>query len=161
MACSIARASDLLGDAWTILIMRDVVAGVTRFDDLARDLGLSRKVLAVRLSRLVEEDALVRRRYQEHPPRDEYHVTEKGRDLYPVLLALMSWGDRWYAGTAGPPVRIHHQSCGQDTAMVPACACCGEVLTMDNCDELPGPGGRVGPGTLVIGPTIAARAGGE
>ncbi|MBL1098824.1 winged helix-turn-helix transcriptional regulator [Streptomyces coffeae] len=157
VACSIARATDLFGDAWTALIMRDVLTGVTRFDDLAHDLGISRKVLAARLSRLVEEEVLVRERYQERPPREHYRATAKGEELYPVLLALMNWGDRWYSGTAGPPARIHHLSCGQDTTAVCACAHCGEPLTTGNTTQLPGPGGHVGPGTRVLGPLIAAR----
>ncbi|GAB3969524.1 helix-turn-helix domain-containing protein [Actinoallomurus acanthiterrae] len=157
VACSIARATDLFGDAWTALIMRDVITGVTRFDDLARDLGISRKVLAARLARLVEEGVLVRERYQEHPPRDDYRATRKGEELYPVLLALMEWGDRWYADPAGPPARIHHLDCGHDTHAVAACAHCGEPLTVHNTTQLPGPGGRVGPGTRVLGPLIAAR----
>ena len=157
-ACSIARATDLFGDAWTALIMRDVLAGVTRFDDLARDLGISRKVLAARLSRLVEEDVLVRERYQQRPPREHYRATQKGMELYPVLLALMNWGDRWYSGEAGPPARIHHLTCGQDTTAVAACAYCGDPLTVNNTTQLPGPGGRTGPGTRVLGPLIASRA---
>jgi DNA-binding HxlR family transcriptional regulator len=156
VACSIARATDLLGDGWTLLIMRDVMVGVSRFDDLARDLGLSRKVLAARLARLVDEGVLERRRYQARPPREEYLPTSKGKDLYQVLLALMNWGDRWCSGDAGVPVRIHHLACGNDTTMVPACAHCHEPLTVDSTTHLPGPGGRLGPGTLVIGPVIAA-----
>ncbi|WFB06264.1 winged helix-turn-helix transcriptional regulator [Streptomyces sp. LX-29] len=158
VACSIARATDLFGDAWTALIMRDVLLGVGRFDDLARDLGISRKVLSARLSRLVEEGVLVRERYQERPPREHYRATAKGEELYPVLLALMNWGDRWYAGEAGPPARIHHHGCGRDTAMVPACAHCGEPLTLADTTQLPGPGGRTGPGTAVLGPLLEARA---
>ncbi|MDT3398243.1 helix-turn-helix domain-containing protein [Streptomyces sp. B1866] len=157
VSCSIARAMDLFADAWTALIMRDVLSGVARFDDIAHDLGISRKVLSARLARLVQEGVLRRERYQEAPPRDHYLATDKGRELYPVLLALMSWGDRWYAGAAGPPARIRHLACGQDTAAVPACAHCGEVLTVDNTTQLPGPGGRTGPGTRVLGPLLAAR----
>ncbi|WP_326594675.1 winged helix-turn-helix transcriptional regulator [Streptomyces sp. NBC_01803] len=157
VACSIARATDLFGDAWTALIMRDVLTGITRFEDLARDLGISRKVLAARLARLVEEDVLVREPYQRHPPRDHYRATDKGKELYPVLLALMNWGDRWYADPAGPPARVHHLACGRDTTAVPACAHCGEPLTVDNTTQLPGPGGRTGPGTHVLGPLLAAR----
>lgn len=158
VACSIARATDLFGDAWTALIMRDVLAGVTRFDDLAADLGISRKVLAARLARLVEEDVLVRERYQEHPPREHYVATDKGKDLYPVLLALMAWGDRWYAAPAGPPMRVRHLDCGTDTTPVTTCAHCGGGLTADNTTQLPGPGGAVGPGTRVLGPLVARRA---
>ncbi|MFC9969677.1 winged helix-turn-helix transcriptional regulator [Spirillospora sp. NPDC127200] len=159
VACSIARATDLFGDAWTALIMRDVLVGVTRFDDLAHDLGISRKVLSARLARLVEEGVLERRRYQDSPPREDYRATEKGRELYPVLLALMRWGDRWYGGEDGAPARIRHLDCGRDTAAVAACAHCGDELTVANTVQLPGPGGRVGPGTMVIGPLIASREG--
>jgi DNA-binding HxlR family transcriptional regulator len=116
VACSIARATDLFADAWTALIMRDVLTGVTRFDDLAHDLGISRKVLAARLARLVREDVLVREQYQERPPREDYRATEKGKDLYPVLLALMNWGDRWYSvqrsASPRPPPHLrprHHR----------------------------------------------------
>ncbi|MGW0662117.1 winged helix-turn-helix transcriptional regulator [Streptodolium elevatio] len=157
VACSIARATDLFGDAWTALIMRDVLAGVTRFDDLAHDLGVSRKVLAARLARLVDEGVLTRERYQDHPPREHYRATAKGEDLYPVLLALMAWGDRWYGEPAGPPTRIRHTTCGRDTNAVAVCTHCGEPLTVHNSDQLPGPGGRVGPGTRVLGPLIASR----
>jgi DNA-binding HxlR family transcriptional regulator len=157
VACSIARATDLFGDAWTALILRDVISGVTRFDDIARDLGISRKVLSARLTRLVEEGILRREQYQERPPRDEYLVTEKGADLYPVLLSLMSWGDKWCAGAAGPPARIRHLDCGNDTTVVSACAHCGDALTVDNTVQFAGPGGRLGPGTRVLGPLLAAR----
>jgi DNA-binding HxlR family transcriptional regulator len=158
VACSIARATDLFGDAWTALIMRDVLVGITRFDDLVHDLGVSRKVLTARLARLADEGVLVKEPYQERPHREHYRATDKGKDLYPVLLALMNWGDRWYAGAAGPPTRIAHLGCGQDTTAVLACTGCGEPLTVDNTAQLPGPGGRTGPGTRVIGPLIAARA---
>jgi DNA-binding HxlR family transcriptional regulator len=157
VACSIARATDLFGDAWTALIMRDVLIGITRFDDLADDLGISRKVLAARLSRLVEEDVLVRERYQERPPREHYLATDKGKDLYPVLIALMNWGDRWYAGTEGPPVLLHHVDCDRDTTAVLACAHCRGPLTLDNTAHLPGPGGRTGPGTRVLGRLMAVH----
>jgi DNA-binding HxlR family transcriptional regulator len=157
VACSIARATDLFGDAWTALIMRDVLLGVTRFDDLATDLGISRKVLAARLARLVEEEVLTREPYQEHPPREHYIATEKGKELYPVLLALMAWGDRWYATPAGPPMRVRHLECGTTTTPVATCAHCGGELTADNTTQLPGPGGAVGPGTRVLGPLVARR----
>jgi DNA-binding HxlR family transcriptional regulator len=157
VACSIARATDLFGDAWTALIMRDVLLGITRFDDLAHDLGISRKVLAARLARLVEQGVLARERYQERPVREHYRATDKGEELYPVLLALMSWGDRWYSGQTGPPARIHHLGCGRDTTPVIACIHCGESLTISNTTQLPGPGGRIGPGTRLLGPLIAAR----
>ena len=150
VACSIARATDLFGDAWTALIMRDVLLGVSRFDELVEDLGISRKVLAARLARLVEEGVLVRERYQERPPREHYRATEKGEQLYPVLLALMDWGDRWYAGEAGPPALVRHGDCDHVTTPVTVCAHCGAPLTVHNTTQLPGPGGRAGAGTRVL-----------
>lgn len=158
VACSIARATDLFGDAWTALIMRDVITGVTRFDDLARDLGISRKVLAARLARLVEEGVLTRERYQDHPPREHYRATAKGRSC------TRSCWPSWRGATAGtpvpegPPARIRHLDCGNDTTAVPSCAHCGGTLTPSNTTQLPGPGGRVGPGTQVLGPLLAERA---
>jgi DNA-binding HxlR family transcriptional regulator len=157
VACSIARASDLFADAWTALIMRDVLLGVTRFDDIAEDLGISRKVLAARLARLVAEGVLTRERYQDRPPREHYRATEKGAQLYPVLLALMDWGDRWYAAEDGPPVRLRHRACGHDTAPVTVCAHCHEPLTVADTEALPGPGGRAGPGTRVLTSLLTAN----
>ncbi|OKK21766.1 HxlR family transcriptional regulator [Streptomyces sp. CB00455] len=157
VACSIARATDLFGDAWTALIMRDVLIGIRRFDELAEDLGLSRKVLAARLARLVEEGVLSREQYQASPPREEYVATEKGRELYPVLLTLMAWGDKWYAAPAGPPARIRHDACGHLANPVVTCDTCRDPLTVADTTQLPGPGGRTGPGTQLLGPLIAAR----
>ncbi len=158
VACSIARATDLFADAWTALIMRDVLVGITRFDDIAEDLEISRKVLTVRLARLVEEGVLSRERYQQRPPREHYVPTEKGKELFPVLLALMNWGDRWYSNE-GPPVRIQHLDCGSTTTAVTTCAHCQQMLTIDNTTQMPGPGGKLGPGTSVIGPLLASRRG--
>lgn len=157
VACSIARATDLFGDAWTALIMRDVLVGIRRFDELAEDLGLSRKVLAARLARLVEEGVLTRERYQAGPPREEYVATEKGQELYPVLLALMAWGDKWYAGPAGPPAKVRHDACGHIATPVMTCDACKEPLTVADTTQLPGPGGKAGTGTRLLGPLIAAR----
>nr|WP_275410338.1 helix-turn-helix domain-containing protein [Streptomyces sp. SID14478] len=147
----------MFGDAWTALIMRDVLVGIRRFDALAQDLGLSRKVLAARLSRLVQEGVLTREQYQDSPPREEYVATEKGQDLYPVLLALMAWGDKWYAEPAGPPALIRHDVCEHLATPVVSCHACRAPLTATDTTQLPGPGGRVGPGTRVLGPMIAAR----
>ena len=160
VTCSIARTVDILGDAWTALILRDVLVGITRFDDIARDLGVSRKLLAARLERLVEEGILERRRYSEHPPRHDYLPTEKGADLHGVLLAIMAWGDRWTAGKAGPPALLRHEACGHDAQPEVACSHCGEELTLANTTPRPGPGGRTARGTLVFGPHVAAGAAG-
>src|SRR5919112_1114607 len=92
--CSIARALEVLGDRWTLLVIRDAFLGLRRFDDFQRDLGIARNVLADRLGRLVDEGILERHAYQERPERFEYRLTEKGADLWPVLISLMKWGDR-------------------------------------------------------------------
>ena len=93
-ACSIARSLELIGERWTLLIVRDVFRGLRRFDEIQESLGIARNVLANRLDRLVEEGILEKRRYQEHPPRCEYFLTEKGIDLWPVLVSLIKWGDK-------------------------------------------------------------------
>jgi DNA-binding HxlR family transcriptional regulator len=158
VSCSIARTMDAVGDAWTALILRDVFAGITRFDDMARDLDVSRKVLAARLRALVEDGILERRPYSEHPPRHDYVPTAKGAELFPVLLAVMAWGDRWTAGEAGPPARIRHDACGELVTARVTCSHCGEPLTLADTTPVAGPGGRAGRGTRVLGPLLAVNA---
>jgi DNA-binding HxlR family transcriptional regulator len=160
MSCSIARTLDVAGEWWTPLILRSVHLGVGRFDDLQRDLGLSRKVLADRLATLVEHGVLERRAYQERPERFEYALTEKGSELVAALLALMAWGDRWTAGDkGGVPVVLRHDRCGHDTHALVSCASCGEPLRPDEVTARPGPGGTAGPGTRVVAERLrAARA---
>jgi DNA-binding HxlR family transcriptional regulator len=126
VACSIARTVDLVGEWWTPLIVRDLFAGLTRFEDLRRDLGIASNVLSARLERLEENAIVERRRYQERPPRDEYVLTEKGRDLFPILATILAWGDRWLAGDDGPPALFIHKDCGQVTTAVVVCSHCGE-----------------------------------
>jgi DNA-binding HxlR family transcriptional regulator len=140
MACSIARTLDVAGESWSPLIIRDVWIGINRFDDLQRDLGISRKVLAERLRWLVAQGVLERRPYCEHPPRHEYALTDKGRELSDVLLAITAWGDRWTAGEAGPPVLLRHEACGRLTHAELRCAHCGEELHAHDVQVEPGPG---------------------
>lgn len=140
MTCSIARTLDVIGEWWTPLILRDVAIGLTRFDAIQRDLGVSRKVLTQRLGALVEHGVLEQVAYQDNPPRHDYVLTEKGADLAVVLLAMQSWGDRWVFGKDAAPVVMRHEVCGQDTEMVPACAACGETLRAGEVTPLPGPG---------------------
>jgi len=142
MACSIARTLDVAGESWSPLILRDVWIGIDRFDDLQRDLGISRKVLAERLKWLVGQGVLERRQYCEHPPRHEYALTEKGRELVDVLLAITAWGDRWTAGEDGPPVLLRHEACGQITHAELRCAQCGEPLHSGDVQVELGPGSR-------------------
>jgi DNA-binding HxlR family transcriptional regulator len=120
--CSIARALDVVGDKWSLLVVRELTYGVHRFDGIASRTGASRDVLTDRLRRLESAGIIERRRYSEHPPRDEYHLTEAGGDLREVLLTLLHWGDRHRSPT--PPVVWRHD-CGAVLTPVVACAHCG------------------------------------
>jgi DNA-binding HxlR family transcriptional regulator len=138
--CSVARTIDVIGEWWTPLIVRDAFFGLRRFEDFQRSLGLARNVLAARLDRLVEAGIMERERYTEHPPRDEYVLTPKGRDLFPIIAALMAWGDRWTAGEAGPPLLLIHEPCGEPGALRATCDQCGEPMSLANIQPVPGPG---------------------
>lgn len=126
--CSIARSLEILGERWTFLIIRDVFNGRRRFDQLQDGLGVARNVLANRLARLVEEGILQKRAYQERPARFEYRLTEKGIDLWPVLVAMLEWGDRYVAGPDGPPMVVRHKSCDGIVDGRGICRDCGERL---------------------------------
>jgi len=139
MTCSVARTLEVVGEWWTLLIVRDALLGVTRFEVWQRRLGIARNVLSARLDLLVEHGILERRRYSEHPPRDEYVLTRKGRDLAPVVDSLRVWGDR-YTATDGPPVVLVHDDCGHETVAVPHCSHCGERLRGGHVHMEAGPG---------------------
>ena len=126
--CSVARALEVIGERWTILILRDAFLGVRRFDDFQRSLGIARNVLNTRLQRLVDSGLLERRRYQTRPERHEYRLTDMGRDLWPSIIALMQWGDRHLAGADGPPAGIWHRGCGGALDDRRVCERCGAVL---------------------------------
>ena len=126
--CSVARTLEVVGERWTILILRDAFMGVRRFDDFQRSLGIARNVLTTRLQRLVDAGVLERRRYQERPERFEYRLTDMGLDLWPALLALMRFGDRHLSGPDGPPVRVEHEGCGGEVTAHGTCERCGEAL---------------------------------
>ncbi|MFT3838759.1 MAG: helix-turn-helix domain-containing protein [Myxococcaceae bacterium] len=111
--CSIARTVDLIGDGWTPMILREAYYGVKRFDDFEANLGLGRNVLTQRLKRLVKEGVFEKVRYQKHPPRHEYVLTEKGRSLFPVLAVMMRWGDRWLSKGEGAPVELLDRESGE------------------------------------------------
>ncbi len=113
LECSIARSLELIGERWSLLVIRDVSLGNRRFDEIQGSLGVARNVLAARLQRLVDEEILEKRAYQERPPRYEYFLTEKGLDLWPVMVALIGFGDKHLLGPGEePPVRIVHKGCG-------------------------------------------------
>lgn len=139
IACSVAQSLEIVGEWWTPLILRDAFLGITRFGDFQERLGIARNILANRLDTLVEHDVLKRVPYQDNPPRYDYKLTEKGRDLWLVVAALREWGDRWEAPD-GPPVEMVHTSCGEVTHIVPTCSECGEVLTPFDLRARRGPG---------------------
>jgi DNA-binding HxlR family transcriptional regulator len=137
--CSIARALEVIGERWTLLILRDALRGTTRFEDFQTSLGIARNVLTVRLARLCDEGILERHRYQERPARDEYLLTARGRDLEPVLLALLRWGDR-YAAPEGPPVVLTHTACGHELDARLVCAHCEQAVVPGSVVTHAGPG---------------------
>ena len=110
--CSIAESLEVIGERWSLLIVRDVMNGNRRFGEIQSSLGVARNVLSARLQRLVEEGILERRPYQQSPERFEYFLTEKGLDLWPALIALLHWGDRYSSSPDGPPKMIVHKECG-------------------------------------------------
>lgn len=138
--CSVARALGIVGDRWTLLVIRDLFLGLRRFERLQRSLGVTRHLLAERLEKLVEQGVVERVPYQEKPTRYEYRLTEKGIDLYPVLLALVRWGDRWEADSAGPPVLYRHKGCGAVAMPTLHCAQCGEPVAARDMQPQPQPG---------------------
>ena len=125
--CSIARTLDLVGEKWALLAVREVFLGNHRFDEMVRRIGAPRDTLAARLRTLVAAGIIERRQYSEHPARFEYHLTNAGRELYPVILTLMRWGDQHLAGDDGPPLVLEHH-CGHRLEAQVVCQACGEPL---------------------------------
>ena len=143
-ACSVARTAALLGDPWTVLVVRDLRHGVHRFDALADHLGVARTVLTRRLERLVAEGVVERVAYREpgRRARHEYRLTPRGRDLGQVLAALMQYGDRHLAGPEGPPLVRRHAGCGATVRLVSECAAGHRLRRGDDVVLEPGPGAR-------------------
>jgi DNA-binding HxlR family transcriptional regulator len=140
--CSLARSLAVVGDRWTLLVLREAFLRTRRFDEFEEKLGIARRVLSERLALLVDEGILEKTPYQDKPPRYEYRLTEKGLDLYPVIISLVHWGDRHYAGKKGAPMLHTHKSCGHDFKSVVTCSECGEALKARDVAVRPGPGAR-------------------
>lgn len=138
--CTIARSAAILGDHWNILIIRQACLGTRRFDDFQRELSIGRNILTVRLNTLVDEGILRREQYQESTGRHEYRLTDKGREVYPILAAMAAWGDRWLVGAEGTPLVLHHTSCDHDMHAVVTCSECAEALDVRQILARPGPG---------------------
>lgn len=139
MHCSVAQCLEVVGEWWSMLILRDAFLGVTRFDQFQERLGISRNILSQRLSRLVDEGILDKLAYSEHPPRYDYRLTAKGRDLWPLLTAMRQWGDK-YAAPEGPPLQVLHKGCGKVSQAVMTCSVCGERLNARDVRAVAGPG---------------------
>jgi DNA-binding HxlR family transcriptional regulator len=139
MACSIARTLDVIGEPWSPLILRDVWVGMSRFEQIQIDLGISRKVLTERLHHLVETGVLERKPY-DNRPRYEYVLTEMGTELVDMLMVMTAWGDKWLSGAAGPPVLYRHHACGEISHVELTCANCGKPMHAGDIDALAGPG---------------------
>ena len=137
--CSIAATLELIGERWTLLIIRDAFLGIRRFDDFQHRLGIARNVLQSRLERLVDEGVLRRVEYQQRPRRFEYRLTSKGVDLWPVLVTLMKWGDK-HAFPDGPPMIMRHAGCGGEVDDRRMCTECGKPLEAKDVMVEPGPG---------------------
>src|SRR3954447_26607364 len=132
--CSVARALEVLGERWTLLIVRDALLGLRRFDDFQRSLGVARNVLTDRLGRRVDSGILERVPYQDRPVRNEYRLTPMGRELGLPVIGLMHWGDRHLAGPAGPPRLTRHHGCGGGVQLALECETCGATVAPGEVD---------------------------
>ncbi|HET7443948.1 MAG TPA: helix-turn-helix domain-containing protein [Solirubrobacterales bacterium] len=138
--CSVAKSLEVIGERWSLLIVRDVMNGNRRFGEIQSSLGVARNVLSARLQHLVEEGILERRAYHENPPRYEYFLTDKGLDLWPALIALLNWGDKYSAGPEGAPRLIVHKECGGVVSERGICESCGKLLHARDARQVAGPG---------------------
>lgn len=127
-SCSIAATLEVIGDPWTLLVIRDAFNGVSRFEQWQDNLGVARNVLAARLKTLVHYGVLEMRQYSERPPRNEYVLTARGKELYGVLVTLHAWGNKYVYGHTGSGIDMVHKTCGETLNPRIACACCGEIV---------------------------------
>ena len=138
--CSVARAAGVFGDSWTLLILRDAMYGLTRYDEFQRSLHIARNTLSDRLGKLVDAGVMTKRFYQDNPPRYEYLLTEMGRDFFPVLAAMLSWGDKWLDGGGGAPVTLCHHGDGHGIVSRVICEQCGDPVGHEDIRFCVGPG---------------------
>jgi|SRR5690625_741456 len=138
--CSIARSLAVVGERWTILIIRNAFMGTRRFNDFQEQLNISRHRLSDRLSTLVEMGVMKKVPYQERPVRYEYRLTDMGRDWYQVQLAIIAWGDKWLSDENGPPIEFLHKPCGHIFTPTVTCSECGEAVQARDVIPMAGPG---------------------
>ena len=131
--CPVARAESIAGDIWTVLVLRELFLGTHRFDEIQAMTGATPQMAATRLKKLEADGMVERRRYNQRPPRYEYHLTDKGRDFWPVLMALRAWGEKWCRLPGEEPsVEYIHKPCGHSAGLGPLCDHCGELLRRDD-----------------------------
>ncbi len=141
--CSVARAGDILGDPWSFLVLREAFFGVRRFETMQKNLGIARNLLASRLKNLTGHGLFARVPYSARPPRYEYRLSERGQELYDIIVAMLQWGDRWNAGESGPPLLLFHRTCGSALHQIVVCSECREPIVLDDLVTKEGPGGGV------------------
>ncbi|WP_336987093.1 winged helix-turn-helix transcriptional regulator [Altererythrobacter aquiaggeris] len=124
----------IFGDRWSTLIVRAMFTGIHRFDQIQQDTLMASNILSGRIDELIESGILCATLYNDHPPRHEYRLTGKGRDLYPVILGMLQWGDKYYAAEQGPPLLLQHRICDKPLTMVMACSVCAEELRAGELD---------------------------
>ena len=142
MNCSVAQSLEIIGEWWTLLILRDSFLGIRRFDDFVERLGISRNILTTRLDKLVETGILERRPYDTGRARYDYLLTAKGRALWPVLTTLRQWGDEWILGAGNEPLLLEHRDHRHTTTAQLTCDVCGEPLDARSVRAIPGPGDK-------------------
>ena len=140
MPCSVARALEAVGDGWSFLVIRDLFYGAGRFEDLLEHTGIARNILASRLRKLVESGVVEKHTSSDGGKRKKYRLSKKGRDFFPVLIALMQWGDRWESGDRGPTLRMVDRAHGQDIAAIEVADAQGHALGPEDVTIQPGPG---------------------
>lgn len=138
--CSVARATSIFGDRWTMLIIRQFFMGMSKFSDIQKTLGITKHRLSDRLTRLTEESIISKRLYDEKYNRYEYQLTEKGLDLLPVFITIGQWGDKWAADSDGAPMEYVHKDCGRPAKPALCCTACGDSLNISNISVRMGPG---------------------
>ena len=127
--CPVARTVSVIGDRWTLLVLRDCFLGTRRFEGFQDSLGISRTIIADRLELLVREGVLRRDPYQEHPVRHEYRLTRKGMELYPILISMVQWGNAHYTIEGGAPITFRHKECGKHFRPRLTCESCGKPVS--------------------------------
>lgn len=138
--CSVARALSVVGDRWSLLIIRSAFLKARRFSDFQEDIGLTKHRLSDRLGKLVEAGVFEKVLYQQKPPRYEYRLSEKGIDLYPVIMSLVGWGDKWMSDEAGAPLEYIHKNCGAKIQPQYVCPSCDQKIQAKEMEVVVGPG---------------------